>query len=110
MPLGFKMAATTPRGPFAPIDSSKNNQKIINLSILCSKLAVLITQSLSYCPLSTICCIEGFHGILSKTFSEHCSFYNEIYHKQLKILVALHMAEMEVKFRGQHQKTVVFNI
>ena len=28
--------------------------------------------------LSTICCIQGFSGILSKTFSEHCSFYNEI--------------------------------
>ena len=57
--------------------------------------------------LSTICCIQGFSGILSKTFSEHCSFNNEIYHKQLKrfppyILVALLVSVEEVKLRGQH--------
>ena len=53
--------------------------------------------------------IQGFSGILSKTFSEHCNFNNEIYHKQLKmfplyILVALGVVLEEVKFKGQHPK------
>ena len=41
--------------------------------------------------LSTICCIQGFSGILSKTFSEHCSFYNEIHQKQLKMLSSIYI-------------------
>ena len=58
---------------------------LAHLSTLCSKWVVLITQkSVMCCPLSTICCILGFSWILSKTFSEHCSFYSEIFHIHIK--------------------------
>ena len=67
------------------------------------------SKSVMCCPLSTIRCVQGFSGILSKAFSDHCSFYNEIYHKQLKrlssslyILLALQVAVEEVKFSGQY--------
>ena len=53
-------------------------------------------------PLSTICCIQGLSGISSKTFSEHCSFYNEAKDAFLFILVAFRVAVEEVKLRGQH--------
>ena len=49
------------------------------------------------------CCSQGFSEILSKTFSEHCSFYNEIFHSAfLYILVAIQVdidAE-EVKYKS----------
>ena len=70
------------------------------------------SQSVMCHPLSTICCIQGFSGILSKTFSEHCSFYNEAKDAFLYILVAFRVAVEEVKLRGQHPNfsKAVFNI
>ena len=60
------------------------------------------SQSVMCHPLSTICCIQGFSGILSKTLSEFCSFYNEAKDAFLYILDAFRVAVEEVKFRGQH--------
>ena len=52
--------------------------------------------------LSTICCIKGFSGIVSKTFSEHCNFNNEIYHKQLKMFSSIYTGCITGGCRGQH--------
>ena len=139
MPVGFKLAAITPEGG---VDICchrliKNNLKIfwndkINFSGQWFRLIKPLVSSSKHlvrkvscsnhlksvmCHLLwTICCIQGFSGILSKTFSEHCSFYNiynEIYHKQLKILLTLRVALEEVIFRGQHlnvwKKTAIFS-
>ena len=57
------------------------------------------SQSVMCHPLSTICYIQGFSGIFSKTLSEFCSFYNEAKDVFLYILDAFRVAVEEVKFR-----------
>ena len=71
------------------------------------------------------CCIQDFSGILSKTFSEHCSFCNEIFYIQLKraflyllvaILVDIDAEEFNIEvniqllFFGKRQQLLTYSI
>ena len=74
------------------------------LKVSCSDNSSVVCR-----PLSAIAVFRALVEFLSKTFSEHCSPYNEIFHIQLKsaflyILVAIQVdidAE-EVKYKSQH--------